>query len=87
MSGARPEPVLDLRVGGQVVGDEGGQVGGLGDEGGEWNVAPLEEGGRLDGAVGVHDAADGDADRVDAVGRAGEVGQVSDCADHADGGE
>ena len=57
-------------------------MGGLGDEGGEWNVAPLEEGGRLDGAVGVHDA-----DRVDAVGRAGEVGQVSDCADDADGGE
>ena len=87
MAGARPEPVLNLRVGGQVVCDEGRQAGRLGHEGSERDVVPLEEGRRLDGAVGVHDAADSDADRVDAVGRAGTVGQVRDRSDDADGGE
>ena len=77
--------MLDLRVGGQVVCDEGRQAGRIGHEGSERDVVPLEEGGRLDGAVSVHDAADSDADRVNAVGRAGMVGQVRDRPDDADG--
>ena len=62
-------------------------MGGFGDEGGEGNVAPLEEGGRLDGAVAVDDAADGDADRVEVVGRARPARKVGDRADDTDGGE
>ena len=79
--------MLDLRVGGQVVRDESWQVGGFGDEGGEGNVAPLEEGGRLDGTVAVDDAADGDADRVEVVGGVCPVCEVGDRSDDADGGE